>query len=599
MGNRQETRIILGSLRYKSAPDTNLMVNVPLIQTSKENVEFDRNINIDLQQVFDDERQSSDTFRPACKFTLLFQNAYTGSTNYTPLENNLYYVNEKVSALNQCSSTPQSVSWSGFPQYNEFDFIRTDYDVTGYTQPPNQHLVFIPKSASSYNWNFYMSYPFENDYTKQLEAIEKKFGQTLQWVCGDGIPFVVDNTTFKGQNIVSFRCPMKHGLSTGEFVNLSFSYNGNSIFQVYSLGDGYSGSEEYIFNLFNVGFTGGTFSTYTEGTFKRIVNIENSGDTMSTYYIRKHKILTNPEDAVLAKAAFDQNIFGSKKKFESSGYTPTREARVSIKEGAQSYTLTFNTDISINPIRDNHKRPITELFFTTIWRGYFGYMFGVQKPNGLGYEGIKEGFEFNLPLDPNTNNPSDWWRLSNSKSDTSFQVLSYTTPQGSTGGPANGPIPFTYIKSLVKDDVLDGDFCEWNESEQKERVISDLYHKLTYNPFVFKVNIPNQSPTNRFGFYYKPHNSIQIRSYSDYIESGNKQNTVGVPDYAYYYPTTDTFIWRDIYPYGFISNGIGVNYPFMNGKHYPYQDIIFRIIPEGTNYIEQFVINDPIEDPCE
>ena len=54
MGNRIDTRVVLGSLRYKSAPDTNLMFNVPLVQTNKENVEFDRNINIDLQQVFDD-----------------------------------------------------------------------------------------------------------------------------------------------------------------------------------------------------------------------------------------------------------------------------------------------------------------------------------------------------------------------------------------------------------------------------------------------------------------------------------------------------------------------------------------------------------------
>ena len=36
MGNRIDTRVVLGSLRYKSAPDTNLMFNVPLIQTNKE-----------------------------------------------------------------------------------------------------------------------------------------------------------------------------------------------------------------------------------------------------------------------------------------------------------------------------------------------------------------------------------------------------------------------------------------------------------------------------------------------------------------------------------------------------------------------------------
>ena len=84
MGNRQDIRVILGSLRYKSAPNTTLLFNVPLIQTAKENVEFDRSIDVDLEQVFDDERQNSDIIRPTCKFSLLFQNVYSGFTNYHP-----------------------------------------------------------------------------------------------------------------------------------------------------------------------------------------------------------------------------------------------------------------------------------------------------------------------------------------------------------------------------------------------------------------------------------------------------------------------------------------------------------------------------------
>jgi hypothetical protein len=173
MGNRIDTRVILGSLRYKSAPDTNLMFNVPLVQTAQLNVEFDRNIDVNLEQVFDDERQKSDIFRPTCKFSILFSNSYTGSTNYVPLENNLYYVNEIVAARLNCPINPL-IMWSGFPQYHEFDFIRSDYNVSGYTQLPNNHIDFVSKSASTYNWNHFISYPFENVYNQQLEAIEKK-----------------------------------------------------------------------------------------------------------------------------------------------------------------------------------------------------------------------------------------------------------------------------------------------------------------------------------------------------------------------------------------------------------------------------------------
>lgn len=595
MGNRNDTRVILGSLRYKSAPDTTFGFKVPLIQTFKENIEFDRNINIQLEQVYDDERQKASTFRPTGKFTLLFKNSYSGFTNYTPFENNLYYLNASVAAIAQCTSG-STISWTGLPQYNEFDFVRTDYNVVGYTQPPNNHVTFVSKSASSYNWNFFMSYPYENDYNKYMEAVEPKSGQLLQWTCGNGIPFVIFNTTYKGLDIIALRCPMKHGLLPGEFVKLSLNYNGTDVFQVYSLGDGASGSDEYIVNILNAGYLGTTFSTGNEGTLKRVIDINNSGDTTSEYYVRKHKILTNSQDAVMVNAGFDLNIFGTKKKFESSGYTPNQVARVSIKEGAQCYTLTFNTDVDIAPLLDNQKRPITQLFFTVLWKGYFGLMFGRKKLNNIDYAGVKQGFEFNLPLV--SGQPSSWWDYSNINSESNFIVDYYTTAQGNTGGPANGPIPFTYMRSLKSGDTLDGDFCEWNDSEQKERIISDMYHKLTYNRYMFSTEqIPTSNP---FGYYYKPHHPIQLRVYSDYIENGDKNLVAGVPDYSYFSQKNDEFIWRDIYPYGFIdSSGLGINYPFMNGTHYPYQDIVFRIIPEGTNYKEQITVAEPIIDPCE
>ena len=72
MSNIIDTRVVLGSLRYKSASNTDLLFQVPLVQTSKQNVEYDRNIDVDLAQLFDDERQKSDIFRPTCKFSILF-----------------------------------------------------------------------------------------------------------------------------------------------------------------------------------------------------------------------------------------------------------------------------------------------------------------------------------------------------------------------------------------------------------------------------------------------------------------------------------------------------------------------------------------------
>jgi hypothetical protein len=103
-------------------------------------------------------------------------------------------------------------------------------------------------------------------------------------------------------------CPL------GEFVLLSTNYNGNSFFQVSSLGDGGAGSENYIFNVRNVGYTGSTFLTLSQGTFKRVLIPANSADTISEYYVRKHKILTNSECAVLVNAGYEQNVYNNKTK---------------------------------------------------------------------------------------------------------------------------------------------------------------------------------------------------------------------------------------------------------------------------------------------
>lgn len=599
-----DIRIVLGSLRYKTATDTDLSIPTPLVQNSKNLQEFDRSIDVNLAQLFDDERQKSTTFRPVCKFQLLYENAYTGSTNYPPLENNLYYINENVSLLQQCNASAGAIAWQGFPQYHEFDFVRSDYNVSGYTQPPNNHINFVSRSASTYNWNFFVSYPYKNSYTKVLQYYDGMSSTAKQWVISDGIPFVIKKTdTFiNGNKVIRFVCPVKHGLSVSEFAKIKIVVNGvvttNDTFQVFALGDGMPGTNEYIFNIYDIGYPSTKFVSGYNGTFKRIINYENPNDTTSKYYVLQHKLLTNVNDAVMVNAGFEQNIFGSKKKCESPAYTPNNNKRVSIKEGAQSYSLSFNKDIDVSPLRDNQKRPITELYITTLWKGYFGLT--------LGNSGLKQGYEFNLPLNRLTKKPSDWWSSTN--------TLSNFVNENNQPYPLGTFIPatptsyvFKYLQSLKEGDVVDGGIYEWNDYEQKERMISDISHKFTFNSFVFDISSSDLNQ-NQMGYYYQPHNKMELRDYSDYIETGSVNNMEDVPDYSYFSTTYNSFIWRDLYSYGFKDNsGNGVDHPFLNGKHYPYGNFIFRIIPEGTNYIESSLHNyatlygaaQPTNDDCE
>jgi hypothetical protein len=634
-----DIRIVLGSLRYKTATNTDLSIPTPLVQNSKNLQEFDRSVDVNLAQVFDDERQKSTTFRPVCKFQILFNNSYTGSTNYPPLENNLYYINETALTIKQCTLNPTSVYWEGFPQYDEFDFIRSDYNVSGYTVPipstipggiPSVHIDFVAKSASTYNWNHFVSYPYKN--VNKVMTFYDVVGTntpSLVWNAVDGIPFFVkiDDSTVAsiangvapnpllegGNRIIQFKCPVKHGLSESEFVKITLTNGYTNTFQVFSFGNDLPGTEEYIFNLFDIGY-GSIFNDGDKGTFKRVINYENPNDTTSKYYVIQHKIITDVNDAVLVNAGFEKNIFGTNKKFESPAYTPNNVKRVSIKENSQSYTLSFNKDIDINELRDNQKRPISELYITTVWKGFFGLTFGGVDDN-LNATGLQEGFDFNIPIDTINNEPQGWWNINNTNSNfvdsnnNPYPITTYNTPEGTIQIPNGGTtttIQFTYLNSLKNGDTINGNYCEWNDYEQKERVISEMYHKFIFNSDVFDIRSVNDNKP--FGYYYQPNRVIKIRGFSDYIETGSINNMADVPDYSYFSTTYNSFIWRDLYTYGFKDgSGNGVDYPFLNGKHYPYENFIFRIIPEGTNYIESALHNyatlygaaQPIKDNCE
>ena len=589
----ENTNIILGDRRFKGGINVDGAINVPLQQSTKLINEYDRTINVNLEDLFDQERQESTIFRPVCKYSLVFDNAITGSTTYVPFRNNLYYTNEIQNTITafpngNIGQSALPTPWDGFPQYFEFDFIRTDRGVVGYTAPPSNHINFKPLSASTYNWTHYISYPFENDYTKTLNLIEPKSNNSWTWNASQGIPFVIRVGSEQNGRIISFYCPLPHGLTEGNYVELTISYNGEKYFQVSSLGTPGFDSNEYYFNLTNVGYTGTTFLTGTQGFLKRVININNINETKSEYYIRRHKIITEVQCSVLVNSGFEQNAFNTKTKFEKQALTPTQVARSSVKESSQSYTLSFNCDIDVQPYRDNQKRPISELFFTTIWRGYFGWT-----------RNLKQGWFFNTYL--NNGVPSAWWDQSNPLSNTNIQQLQYNSLYNNTG-------PFYYNRTLTSGDTIDGDFCEWNNYDQEERVISEYRHKIKFNTNYFYQST-GQPPTNQLGYFYDPHTPIQIRSFSNYVEEGD-ESVVGIPDYAYFSQLSNSFRWRDLLPYGYIDEDFGgVDFPFLNGKHYPYTDIVFRITPENFNVDSEYTqgiltpditqIQDPIVDECE
>ena len=561
-------KIIPSNLEYQSAPSVDQEISISLEEKSQGIIEYDRSSTISLAQVYDDERQACLIFRPTFKVTYLYGNTYTGTTTYTPFQYNLYYTQPEVSKA--------SGTWRGLPQYYEFDFFRPNIT--------DQHVDYKAKSAYTYNWTYYLSYGYTNNYDKQLYYSLNN--TNLTWTASTGIPFVINNSTQNGSPIISFQCIAPHGLTVGEYVELSISYNNKNLFQVYSLGNDLFSSDEYIFSIYNIGYTGTTFQNKTVGTFRRVTNPDNIEETRSKYYVRTHKILTNIDDVVMTRAGFEKNVFSELKKLEYSSITPNNVTRISQLTSSNAYNATVNYDLDFTNVLDNQKRPISELFLTIVNKGYTGY-FNAPFNN----VGLKQGWEFNL-----TKVSNSYWSTTNEKSNSNIPVSSYTrTESGRT-------FTFYFNTDLKKDDLIDGDFCEWNDYEQTERVISPYYHKIKYNQRIFQTT--RETDQNSPGFYYTPHNKMTLRVFSDYVETGELNFIDQVPSYSYFSNSDQQFRWRDLYTFGFKDNLTrGVDYPFFNTAQYPFKDIVFRLIPEGINFNSSLLGIDfpikPLIDGCE
>ena len=128
MSDLGKINFLKGSARFQRAPEKSISIELPISGKQKEIDQYQRNISLNLAEVYNMERQESTSFEPTCKFQLIFSNAYSGvaSTSlgiYTPFNNFLYYLNPQETKSNQVQSV-NPIPWPGFPQYNEFNFIR-------------------------------------------------------------------------------------------------------------------------------------------------------------------------------------------------------------------------------------------------------------------------------------------------------------------------------------------------------------------------------------------------------------------------------------------------------------------------------------------
>lgn len=577
MDNQKDkiVRIVRGEDRFAGSPNNDLLINVNLEGERKNLVEGDRTTILDLQQRFDDERQKSTNFRIYGKVTNIFYNDIILTSSYENFENVFFYVNAGESALDEYNN-PGSGVWSGYPQYNEFSFYRPE-GIKG-------HIPYVTKSAGTYNWAMYVTYPYENVYDQRIRhRVDFPSGSTVNnFEVSEGVPYYILNETSNGKRLLTFYCGYKHNLKEGEWIQTKDEIEGKRYFQVYRLGNKSYGNEETVFSIYNYGFTDPLFGNYSIGIFKRVIDINNTGETTSQYYVRRHKVLTNLNDVEVTKMGFENNPFPLVKQLEYSASTPDNVQRVSTKEGTQSYGYSFEKDIDISPLIDNQKRPITKLYVTIINKGYMGWF------NNPYYQtndtGIQVGWDLNFLSD----NIDTWWSISNVDNRDTIPNDSYQL-SGET---------FYFNSDFNTGDTLNGSICEFNEWEQKEFELNEINHKISFNPqILFSSGQPNLPD----GYTYKPHYPMDVRVFSDYVEKGDKDNVENIPNYSFLSEYNKEWRWRDLYPYGFIdTDGNGVDNPFMNNNHYIFNKINFLISPmkKNQNNYNNIIIQ-PNQDDCE
>jgi hypothetical protein len=141
--------------------------------------------------------------------------------------------------------------------------------------------------------------------------------------------------------------------------------------------------------------------------------------------------------------------------------------------------------------------------------------------------------------------------------------------------------PFESHTVLENDVTIDnadfyGDICEYSKFEAQETILQKVMHRFNTvdREATISKTITNGiigGPRNE-GYIYYPHQAMKIRQFSNYVEQGDN-STTGIPEYAEDLGD-GRYLWRDLLSIG-ISDGQGeiLDYPFLNGSHYLYQNI--------------------------
>ena len=570
----EKKQIILPSKKFAKADDQELELKVNLDNSDTLMRIGERDIILDIDEQYYRERNESINYKIYGKLKMVFRNLYSGSTDYSYLNQRLYL-----------SGDGSDNNFDGFLPYDEFAFLRRDvyrevnlprakstveFEPNIVKSGSTAHTTVTPISAPYQNWNLYLSYVYSGDSEFKMDyTLTGVTGSTkVNFTAKDGIPFRVTYGLIEtGSTYYELTSPVEHGMSEGEHVVLSGStLTGLTLtgrtFYINSVGNETFDSKKYVINIIKSQIkTGTTFSTIMLG--KRCKDFTNIVASTSQYYVHKHKTLTDTGGYIMDSLGFESPIFEDEKKILFENIVGTNDVVVE-RNRMESVLYDFKEPLKLSGLTNNLGFSPTNVFVTAIFRngnGYFNYP-------------PKVGYKFNF---------HDTWIDEHFTGTTSNEIgLTSTSFTGNTNLPGYTGFTFLSGQTLPIGSILNGAFVEYNPKEMTERIVSESFHKITNPITIFNHGQTSgstyASSTNLEGLIYQPHYRIKLRELSPYTETANTNDIFNLPENAKYDPYDKVWRWRDIYDHGYVdSDGYGTDFPFMNGNHYVKANINFYL----------------------
>lgn len=567
----KKKEIILPEKRYEKAPSEELSIQVNLEESQSFLTNSDRDVILDTNALFNDERNNCSKYKIYGKLKMIFRNMYLGTTSYSYLG--------RVLALEGDGTDDNS---SGYLPYNEFAFLRTDScreqssEISvGINQTINSLEEFDGFNVSIsgttgyslynritnmnsryYNWNFYLSYVYDQDSNFKMKYTLSGDTEPLSFVSGDGIPFRITDMG----NSYKLTSPVNHGMSESEYVIID-----ENVYEINSIGDEIYDSENYVINILKSQISPEvlTFSNKLIVTGKRCIDKDNITGTTSQYYIHKHKTLTTNGDYTIDKIGFESPIWKNEQKLLFENLIGENDVLVE-RNRTESILYDFTNPYILSGITNNLGYLPTEIYVSVIFRNGNGYF---QYPPKVGYR-----FNFH-------NSWIDQYFDGEDSNETGLTSTEFY----------DGQFKFTSGNTVPVGTVLNGAFVEYNQRELKERIISESYHKIIIDSNIFDhcqtgegSAFSGATETNPVGLFYQPHYRVKLRELSPYTESytnnGPELDLSTLPQNAKYFSDEKIWKWRDLYDHGYIDDlGNGTNYPYLNDTHYVKTDINFYL----------------------